>query len=72
MAVKLPHRHRNLANVEARPPADLGVARAYLVDEPLWYLRLTSRFRLSWRRELATVAAVFGLGVGFGLLLGHF
>jgi hypothetical protein len=66
--VKLQHRHR-----PANPPlaAKLGVAKVYFVDEPLWYLRLTSRFRLNWRRELATVAMVFALGIALGILVGH-
>jgi hypothetical protein len=41
------------------------------VDEPLWYLRLTSRFRLNWRRELATVATIFVAGIAVGFLLAH-
>jgi hypothetical protein len=49
----------------------LGVDEVHFADEPLWYLRLTSRFRLNWHSELATVATVFGLGVALGFLVGH-
>lgn len=46
---------------------EFGVEAAFDATEPFWYTRLTGRFRLTWRRELATVATVFltGLGVGF-------
>ena len=69
--MKLPHRHFDLADSEARQAAELGVDHVYYADEPLWYLRLTSRVRLDWRRELATVVSVFGLGIALGLLLGR-
>ena len=69
--MKLPHRHIRRAEGKAQLAAKLGVDEVYFADEPLWYLRLTSRFRLNWRRELATVATVFGLGIAFGFLLGH-
>jgi hypothetical protein len=46
--------------------AALGVRKVYDATEPLWYLRLTARFRLTWRRELATLVAVFFVGVGLG------
>jgi hypothetical protein len=67
--VKLAHRHFRRADQTLDPA--LGAEKVYFVDEPLWYLRLTSCLRLSWRRELATVTAVFGLGVALGLLLGR-
>ena len=41
------------------------------VDEPELYLRLTARFRLTWRRELATIVAVFALGALVGLVVSH-
>jgi hypothetical protein len=69
--VKLPHRYVHPVDSNEQLAAELGVAKAYFVDEPLWYLRLTSRFRLNWRRELATVVTVFGLGIALGFLLGH-
>jgi hypothetical protein len=69
--VKLSHRHIRRADEVAQLAPELGVTKVYLVDEPLWYLRLTSRFRLNPRRELMTVAGVFGLGIAFGFLLGH-
>jgi len=47
------------------------VEKVYVVDEPLWYLRLTGHFRLTWRRETATVATVFGLGIALGFLVGR-
>ena len=67
--MKLSHRHPR--GFDPQLAAELGVEQAYFVDEPLWYLRATSRFRLNWRRELATVATVFALGITLGLLLGH-
>lgn len=45
--------------------------KTYHVDEPLWYLRLTAHFRLTWRRELATVAGVFAAGIAAGFGLAH-
>jgi hypothetical protein len=67
--MKLPHRHQDLADAESRRAAGLEVERIYAVDDPLWYLRLTSQFRLNWRRELATVAGVFVLGFVIGHLV---
>jgi hypothetical protein len=69
--VKLAHRHLRDADQTSQLDPALGVEKVYFVDEPLWYLRLTSRLRLSWRRELATVASVFGLGLALGFLLGR-
>ena len=69
--MKLSHRHIRPGEGQAAHAPELGVAKVYLVDEPLWYLRLTSRFRLNWRRELITVAGVFGLGIAVGFLLGR-
>jgi hypothetical protein len=69
--VKLSHRHIHRADPKAQLAAELGVENVCYVDEPLWYLRLTSRFRLSWRREAASVATVFALGIALGLLVGR-
>jgi hypothetical protein len=69
--VKLRNRHREDADAKAQLAAEFGVDEVYFADDPLWYLRLTSRFRLNWRRELANVATVFGLGIALGLLFGH-
>jgi hypothetical protein len=69
--VKLPHRYVHPVDSKEQLAAELGVEKAYFVDEPLWYLRLTSRFRLNWRRELATVAAVFAFGLALGFLAGR-
>ena len=41
----------------------------FYVDEPEWYSRLSFPFRRSWRHELATVVAVFVLGILAGLLI---
>ena len=70
--MKLSHRHIHRAEGQAQIASELGVEKVYLVEEPLWYLRLTSRFRLSWRREAASVATVFALGIALGFLVGHF
>jgi hypothetical protein len=69
--VKRPHRHSLATESKAQLAAELGVEKVFLAEEPFWYMHLTARFRLTWRRELATVAAVFGLGVALGLLAGH-
>lgn len=69
--MKLPHRHIRRADHPAKPVGELGIERVYFVDEPLWYLRLTNHFRLTWRREAATVATVFGLGIALGFLVGR-
>lgn len=68
--MKLQHRYVHRAG-GTPAAAELGVERVYHVDDPLWYLRLSARFRLSWRRELATVATAFSLGIALGLLFGH-
>lgn len=44
---------------------EFEVDDALALDIPVWYLRMTQRFRLSWRRE---AFAVFALGAGFALL----
>ena len=69
--MKLPHRRVRSFDSEAQQAAEFAVGHIYFVDEPLWYLRLTSRFRLSWRRELATVVSVFAVGLALGFLLGR-
>jgi hypothetical protein len=69
--VKLPHRHNHPADREAQLAAEFGVEKVYYADDPLWYLRLSSHFRLTWRRELATVTTVFALGIAAGFLVGH-
>jgi hypothetical protein len=48
---------------------DLRVSAVFDAAEPLWYVRLTARFRLTWRRELATVIAVFLTGIAIGLAI---
>ena len=69
MEFRHPHIHR--ADEKGQLAAELGVEKAYSLDEPLWYLRLTACFRLDCRRELATVATVFGLGIALGFLVGR-
>ena len=69
--MKLPHRRTHSVDSEAQQAAEFAVEHVYYADEPLWYLRLTSRFRLSWRRELATVVSLFAAGIAVGLLLGR-
>jgi hypothetical protein len=69
--VKLPHRHSIPAERKAQLAAEFGVDEVYDAAIPLWYLRLTSRFWLTWRRELASVATVFVLGLVVGFLLGR-
>ncbi len=69
--MKLFHRHDRHAEEKAKLAAEFGVDQVYYADPPLWYLRLTARFGLTWRRELATAAAVFGLGIALGFLLGR-
>jgi hypothetical protein len=69
--VKLPHRRDNPSARKAQLAAEFGVEKVFFAEEPLWYTRLTARFRLTWRRELATVATVFVLGVAAGLLVEH-
>jgi hypothetical protein len=69
--VKLPHRQVHPDDDEAQLAVELGVDRVYYAADPLWYVRLTSRFRLNWHRELATLVTVFAAGIALGLLLGH-
>ena len=69
--MKLSHRHIRPADAKSQLAATLGVGKAYYVDKPLWYLRLTGRCRLSWRREAASVATVFALGIALDFLAGH-
>jgi hypothetical protein len=69
--VKLPRRRTQSVDHKAQLAAEFGVEHVYYADDPLWYLRLTSHFRLNWRREIATVAAVFVLGLVIGYLAGH-
>jgi hypothetical protein len=69
--VKLLHRHPESAAYKAQLAAEFGVDKVFFAEEPFWYTRLTARFRLTWRRELATIAAVFALGLGLGFLLGR-
>jgi hypothetical protein len=69
--MKLPRRHDRHAQEKARLAAEFGVDRVFYADEPFWYTRLSCRFRLTWRRELATVGGVFVLGIALGLALGH-
>jgi hypothetical protein len=69
--VKLFHRHPESDAYKAQLAAEFGVDKVFFAEEPFWYTRLTARFRLTWRRELATVAAVFALGLAAGFLLGR-
>jgi hypothetical protein len=69
--VKLLHRHSESAAYKAQLAAEFGVDEVFFAEEPFWYTRLTGRFRLTWRRELATVAAMFALGLVVGFLLGR-
>jgi hypothetical protein len=69
--VKLPHRHPIPADPKAQLAAEFGVEKVFFAEEPFWYTRLTARVRLSWRRELASVATVFVLGLAIGFLLGR-
>jgi hypothetical protein len=69
--VKLPHRHPNSAELKAQLAAEFGVDKVFFAEEPFWYTRLSARFRLTWRRELATVATVFALGLAVGFLFGR-
>jgi hypothetical protein len=48
---------------------EFGVSAAFDATEPFWYTRLTARFRLTWRRELVTVATVFVAGLSVGCLV---
>jgi hypothetical protein len=69
--VKLLHRHSMSAEYKAQLAAEFGVDKVFDATEPYLYTRLTGRFRLTWRRELATVAAVFAVGLAAGFLLGR-
>lgn len=69
--MKLLHRPDPHAAEKAALADELGVDKVFYADEPLWYIRLTSRFRLTWRREVASVTAVFLAGLVLGLLLAH-
>lgn len=69
--MKPSHHHVHRPDASSQLAAALGVEKVYFVDEPLWYLRLTGRCRLSWRREAASVATVFALGLALGFLAGH-
>jgi hypothetical protein len=69
--VELPHRHIRRADQTSQPAAELDVEKVYFVGEPLWYLRLAGHARLTWRRELTSVATVFALGVALGFLVGR-
>jgi hypothetical protein len=69
--VKITHRRTESVDQKARLAAEFGVDQVFYADSPLWYLRLTGRFTLTWKRELVTVAAVFALGLVVGFLAGH-
>ena len=69
--MKLPHRHPIPAERIAHLAAEFGVEQVFFAEEPSWYTRLTARFRLTWHRELASVATVFVLGLAMGFLLGR-
>ena len=69
--MKLSYRQTRRSDPKSQFAVELGVSHVYLADDPLWYLRLTSRLRLNWRRELATLATVFVLGIALGFLAGH-
>jgi hypothetical protein len=69
--VKLSHRHPIPTERKAQLAAEFGVEEVFFAKEPFWYTRLTARFRLTWRRELASVATVLVLGLALGFLLGH-
>jgi hypothetical protein len=69
--VKLPHRHPIPAERKAQLAAEFGVEKVFFAEEPFWYTRVTARFRFTWRRELASVATVFVLGLAMGFLLGR-
>ena len=49
--------------------AEFGVDKVFDATEPYWYTRVTGRFRLTWRREAATVVVVFLAGAALGFLL---
>ncbi len=69
--MKLPHRHPIPTERKAQLAAEFRVEKVFFAEEPFWYKRLTARFRLTWRRELATVATVLVLGLAIGFLLGR-
>jgi hypothetical protein len=69
--VKLPHRHPIPVERKAQLAAEFGVEKVFFAEEPFWYARLAAWFRLTWRRELASVATVFALGLAIGFLLGR-
>ncbi len=69
--MKLPHRRTHSVDSEAQQAAEFAVDHVCFADEPLWYLRLTSHARLTWRRELAAVVSMFAAGIALGFLLGR-
>jgi hypothetical protein len=50
---------------------ELGVVAVFDATEPMWYSRLTARFRLTWRREAVAVIGVFVAGALVGFLVAH-
>jgi hypothetical protein len=57
------------ADEAARLKAEFGVDEVYFADSPIWYLRATARFTLTWQRELATAATIFVLGLAIGFFV---
>lgn len=69
--MKLLRRRDSLRERRPELARELGVAAVFDATEPLWYSRLTARFRLNWRREAAAVLVVFLGGLVTGLALAH-
>jgi len=69
--VKLSHRPNKRVGEAAALATEFDVGAVYLVDMPLWWLRLVGRFRLTFARDLASTLGLFALGLGAGLVLGR-
>jgi hypothetical protein len=66
LSVKLRHGRDDFEAQRARLAGEFAVDAVFDATEPLWYTRLTAPFRLTWRREAATVATAFLLGIAIG------
>jgi hypothetical protein len=69
LGMKSPFRRDPFAGRASDLADEMRVSAVFDAAEPLWYVRLTARFRLTWRRELATVIVVFLAGILVGLVL---
>lgn len=56
---------------QTRLARELGVDRVYFSDTPAWFIRLTARTHLTWRRQVAFELGLLLVGLALGFLLGR-